>query len=196
MRENHTDAKESLRRQMIAMRREVPLQTRQDWSRSICRRVCESDTFARATHVVAYAPLGAEVDPGDAAVAVLATGRALYYPTPDGEPTLRRARGVSGTTVALSEDGEDSLAEGVPGVLFLVPGIAFDETGGRLGRGRGWYDRLLCRYPQAWRWGLAFALQVIPRLPVDPWDVPMNAVVTERDRIDAGRSLALPEGMT
>lgn len=195
MREEHAEAKESLRRHMTAMRRGVPLQTRCEWSRLICGRVCESEAFSRATHVVAYVPLGAEVDPHDAAAAVLTTGRPLYYPADDGEPMLRRAGGVDIPMLQSTQEPE-SLPIDAPGVLFLVPGIAFDEAGGRLGRGRGWYDRLLRRYARASRWGLAFALQVVSGLPLDPWDVPMDAVVTERGRIDVGRSLDHPEGMT
>jgi 5-formyltetrahydrofolate cyclo-ligase len=195
MREKHPEAKESLRRRMTAMRRGVPLQTRRDWSRMICGQVCEGEAFVQAAHVVAYVPVGAEVDPHDAAVAVLTTGRALYYPASEVEPTLRRARCV-GTAMAEADGGGDSLNVDAPSVLVLVPGVAFDETGGRLGRGRGWYDRLLRRYANASRWGLAFALQVVADVPLDPWDVPMDAVVTERGRIDARRSFHLPEGIT
>jgi 5-formyltetrahydrofolate cyclo-ligase len=193
MREKHAEAKEVLRRRMTATRREVPLQTRGEWSRAICRRVCGSEAFAEATHVVAYLPLGAEVDPHDAVAAVLATGRALYYPASEVDPTLRRARSVAPPPAEVYGEA-DSLGFDTASVLFLVPGIAFDETGGRLGRGRGWYDRVLCRYAHAARWGLAFALQMVTRVPVDPWDVPMDAVVTERGWVDARRSLPLPEG--
>jgi 5-formyltetrahydrofolate cyclo-ligase len=193
MREKYAEAKEVLRRRMTATRRQVSPQTRREWSRAVCRRVCGIEAFTEAAHVVAYVPLGAEVDPHDAAAAVLATGRALYYPVSEVDPPLRRARTVGSTPAGLHGEG-DSLGFDAASVLFLVPGIAFDETGGRLGRGRGWYDRVLCRYAHASRWGLAFALQLVPRVPLDPWDVAMYAVVTERGWIDARRSLPLPEG--
>jgi 5-formyltetrahydrofolate cyclo-ligase len=193
MREKRAEAKEALRRRMTATRREVPPQTRQEWSHTICVRVCESEAFAEARHVVAYVPLGAEVDPHEAVAAVLATGRALYYPASEVDPTLRRAR-VVGTAPAEFHGERDPLGIDAASVLFLVPGMAFDESGGRLGRGRGWYDRLLRRYDHASRWGLAFALQMVPRVPLDPWDVSMDVVVTERGWIDARRSLPLPEG--
>jgi 5-formyltetrahydrofolate cyclo-ligase len=63
---------------------------------------------------------------------------------------------------------------------ILVPGLAWDRKGGRLGRGAGYYDRLFadpdCR---AFRCGLFFAAQEIDALPLDPWDVPIDAIVTE-----------------
>jgi 5-formyltetrahydrofolate cyclo-ligase len=193
MREKPAEAKEVLRRRLITTRQGVPLETRREWSRAICRRVCESDAFGRATHVVAYLPVGAEVDPDEAAVAALETGRELYYPVSGGAPEVRRSETVAAAVTPPT--GEDEvLTLNTPQVLFLVPGVGFDDSGGRLGRGRGWYDHLLSRFDRASRWGLAFSLQLVPHLPLDPWDVRMNAVVTERGRIDPPRSPRLPEG--
>ena len=64
--------------------------------------------------------------------------------------------------------------------VILVPGLAWDRKGGRLGRGAGYYDRLFadldCR---AFRCGLFFAAQEMEEIPMDPWDVALQAVVTE-----------------
>ena len=64
--------------------------------------------------------------------------------------------------------------------LFIVPGVAFDRQGGRLGYGRGYYDRLLAlARPGAAAVGLAFEAQLVERVPAAAHDVPMDAVVTE-----------------
>lgn len=63
--------------------------------------------------------------------------------------------------------------------LILVPGIAFDRTGNRLGRGGGFYDRLLAEYPGATAIGLCFDFQLVDSLPVEPHDRPVNWIVTE-----------------
>jgi 5-formyltetrahydrofolate cyclo-ligase len=77
----------------------------------------------------------------------------------------------------------------------VVPGVAFDLRGARLGRGRGWYDRALARYPAGTRLGLAYEFQVVPALPEAPWDVRMHALVTEARLIGeaAGASRAHKE---
>lgn len=62
--------------------------------------------------------------------------------------------------------------------LVLVPGVAFGWQGQRLGRGRGHYDRVL-RDVSGVRVGVGWAAQVEASLPMDPWDIPMDAVVTE-----------------
>jgi len=64
--------------------------------------------------------------------------------------------------------------------LALVPGLAFDPRGRRLGRGSGFYDRLLSQLaPSARIYGVAFAFQVLPALPNEPHDLAVQAVVTE-----------------
>jgi 5-formyltetrahydrofolate cyclo-ligase len=88
------------------------------------------------------------------------------------EPQPRRARAVVPETLDLA----------------LIPGVAFDLRGGRLGLGAGFYDRLLSRLPlDILTVGLAFDFQVIPRLPLQPHDMVLGAVVTER-RVIWGRS--------
>jgi len=194
MREKPAETKEVLRRRLIATRRGTSFEARLEWSRLICRQVCESETFERAELVVAYLPQGAEVDPGDVAAAALETGRELYYPAPAGAVAVRRSDTVAAAGATSRAGGDDVLTRNTPQVLVLVPGVAFDASGCRLGRGRGWYDRLLERFDRAGRWGLAFALQLVPHLPVDPWDIAMDVVVTERGRIEVERSPRLPEG--
>jgi 5-formyltetrahydrofolate cyclo-ligase len=64
--------------------------------------------------------------------------------------------------------------------LAIVPGVAFDLQGGRLGYGAGYYDRLLsCFPPGIPKVGIAFDFQVIPRLPRQSHDIALDAIVTE-----------------
>jgi 5-formyltetrahydrofolate cyclo-ligase len=95
-----------------------------------------------------------------------------------GEP-LRTGR------LGLREPGPDSAAVAADRVdLFVVPGLYFDRAGGRLGRGRGYYDRLLASARRdAVRLGLCFSERLIPEVPVGPLDQPMDYVITERETI-------------
>lgn len=62
---------------------------------------------------------------------------------------------------------------------FLIPGLGFDNKGARLGRGKGFYDRVLQKSPGE-KVGVAFSMQVIAEeLPCDPWDIYMDALVTD-----------------
>lgn len=66
--------------------------------------------------------------------------------------------------------------------LIVVPGVAFDRQRNRMGRGRGFYDRLLKSTPNAYKVGVAFNFQMFEAIPVEPFDVPMDAVVSEDDK--------------
>ena len=62
--------------------------------------------------------------------------------------------------------------------VFLLPGLAFDETGNRLGRGKGYFDRLL-HMVRGTKIALAHEFQVLNEVPAGPHDVPVNFIVTE-----------------
>jgi len=64
--------------------------------------------------------------------------------------------------------------------LIVVPGVAFDRMGNRMGRGRGFYDRLLKSTPNAYKVGVAFDFQILDSIPTESFDVPMNKVVSEK----------------
>lgn len=70
--------------------------------------------------------------------------------------------------------------------LFVVPGLAFDRHGNRLGYGKGFYDRLLGQVADTVpRIGYAFADQIYAKLPpTEPWDIPMNRLLTENGWIE------------
>lgn len=62
---------------------------------------------------------------------------------------------------------------------IIVPGVAFDKEGHRMGRGRGFYDRLLKSTPNAYKIGVCFDFQMVESVPVEPHDVMMDRVVGE-----------------
>ena len=73
--------------------------------------------------------------------------------------------------------------------LVLVPGVAFDRRGGRLGRGKGYYDGLLAHIrPDTSLVALAFECQIVPEIPMLPHDVYMHKVITEKAIYERGGS--------
>jgi 5-formyltetrahydrofolate cyclo-ligase len=68
--------------------------------------------------------------------------------------------------------------------LALVPGVAFDVRGGRLGRGRGFYDRLLAGVSGA-KCGVAFDEQIVDAVPAGPLDIRLNCILTPTRWIEA-----------
>jgi 5-formyltetrahydrofolate cyclo-ligase len=88
----------------------------------------------------------------------------------------------------IPEVAEAGQAEADPRLLdaAIVPGLAFDRAGRRLGYGQGYFDRFL-KGLALQRIGLAYGFQLVPELPSEPWDVPMHWVVTDACAIDCRR---------
>lgn len=63
--------------------------------------------------------------------------------------------------------------------VAVVPGMAFDRDGHRLGRGKGYYDRFLARIPHVYKIGLCFAWQLVDCVPTDANDIMMDCVVSQ-----------------
>lgn len=68
---------------------------------------------------------------------------------------------------------------------ILVPGLAFDQNGGRMGFGKGYYDRLL-ENSKAVKIGLCYAFQIFEKIPTESHDVPMNFIITEKEILEIG----------
>ncbi|MGN1214127.1 MAG: 5-formyltetrahydrofolate cyclo-ligase [Bacteroidaceae bacterium] len=111
------------------------------------------------------------------------------------EKTILLPKVVGDSLTIHKYSGRDSLSTGSFGILepvtpcftdfdevdfVLVPGVAFDASGNRLGRGRGYYDRLFHELlpPSVMRVGVCFPFQLLPFVPTEPTDVPMHKVVT------------------
>jgi 5-formyltetrahydrofolate cyclo-ligase len=148
-----------------------------------CAHVLALPCWASARGVVAYAATANEIDPALLIEAAMEAGKAVYFPrrVADGLEFLRATpEALRPASHGLLEpvDGEPLLGP-APGVVFIVPGLAFDERGARLGRGAGCFDRALPRFSGAVRIGLAYEFQILPFLPEAPWDVRMDIVVTD-----------------
>ncbi len=150
-------------------------------SRAVCARVVRTRWFRDARHIAAYVPLPGEIDPSLIVAAALRGHKAVYFPRVGQKGleflTAEPSALSPGAYGILEPNGGAPVPDGAS-TLFLVPGVAFDPQGTRLGRGGGHYDRALAAHPSAVRFGLAAERDVAPRLPHDKWDQAMDGVVT------------------
>ena len=188
------DAKRLLRERTLAARAALPAPTRAAASDAIAARLVAHPAWREARTVVLYAPLGAEVDTAPLFRLAAAAGKRVAWPR---LVDSGRAMELVACDAAALVPGPARALEPPPAAtalplsevdVLVVPGVAFDASGGRLGRGRGHYDATLALLPRtAWKVGLAFDAQVVDAVPAEPHDFHLDAVVTE------SRLLARPE---
>lgn len=180
-------AKEALRRRMSQLRRALPEAQRRSHAAAMAAQLVAHEAFRAARVVLAYSPLRFEMSTAELIEAALVAGKAVALPRVHSDThTFSVHRYRAGD--ALAESGH-LIAEPLPDApelaldevsLVLVPGLAFDAHGQRLGFGQGYYDRMLPRMPNAIRVGLCYELSLLPEVPHAEHDVPMQLVATER----------------
>jgi 5-formyltetrahydrofolate cyclo-ligase len=189
-------ARAEMRNQCRAARVALGVKGRSAASLAICRRIRNTPHYLRARHLALYWPLGAEPDLRELLGAALRDGKRCYLPVMRPGRRLWFVRYRAGdplqtNTYGISEPryrARDTLA---PAFLDLVcvPLAGFDRSGTRLGLGGGYYDRSFAFKLRGiggkpLLLGVAFACQELPAIAREAWDVPLHAVVTERESIE------------
>lgn len=153
----------------------------------IARRVLGDFVFMKDAIVAGYAAIRGEADPFPLMVALANQGHPLCLPQTRGDALVFRAWKPGDPLVVgrMSVPEPDDKAKERRPDLLIVPLLAFDKSGYRLGYGRGYYDRYLAeqRPKRTLRAvGIAFAAQEVEELPREAFDEPLDAVVTQ-DRV-------------
>lgn len=139
--------------------------------------------------VAAYVAVAGEPDAMPILAAAAREGRATALPRiMAAEDTLVFHRWAPGDPLEMGRFGLLQPRADAPPVdpdLIVTPLVAFDRRLMRMGQGAGFYDRAFARLPRARRYGLAWSIQQVDELPVDPWDVPLHGLATEQAWIEA-----------
>lgn len=180
---DRVEAKRELRRAVRRARAGLDEARRRAASRDASERLLALPALRRARTVLLYAALPEEADPGHVGEVLLDRGVRVLLPRVVGEDLhlARAARDavlLPGAFGILEPRGPRIDADQVD--VAVLPGVAFDRAGTRLGQGRGFYDRLLPTLrPDCVRVGFCFACQVVPRVPREEHDLPVEVIVTE-----------------
>ncbi len=186
--ETITEAKRAMRARMRSLLLDMDDASRHAASIRACDRLAGLEAFRTALVVMLYMPLETEVDLTSSALRCFQMGKTICVPRVDWE-----RKDMVPVEVTSFDDRMDTDEHGVRAPrygrpvspllidLVVVPGLAFDVAGHRLGRGGGYYDRFLSRMrPDATKVGLVFDEQIVDAVPTDPWDLTVDYVVTDR----------------
>jgi 5-formyltetrahydrofolate cyclo-ligase len=185
----------ALRRWVLANRDGLSAAVRAGASAAIAARILERADFKSARTVLLTLPFGSEWDTSAVMRAALAAGRTVAMPRVDGQSRMLELHAIADPQRDIVA-GYRAIPEPLPACprvsrdaidFVLVPGVAFDRLGRRMGYGGGYFDRLLPHLaPRAVRVAGAFEIQLVDRVPAAPHDIAVDAIVTE------SRELAIP----
>ena len=183
--------KKSLRREMKAALATLSPAEAAELSQRACGNLAALPEFASAKSIMLYVPIPGELDCLPAVRAAWDRGQNVLVP--------RVSPSQAGVMHAIRIQGEHELQPGSYGIrepregrpweidridLIVVPALAFDRAGHRLGRGGGFYDRFLTRRAShSTACGIGFSLQVVDELPREAHDQPLDLVATDTEVI-------------
>ena len=204
----HSDAellRHELRRRAREARRVLSEDQRAVAAEALCRQLYTLPTFVQARRIGCYAAVASEMSLAPTLDEAFSRGQSVYLPHVEHtSPDMRfahwcgQSRRLMANRFGIPEPLVD-VTELVPANtldVILLPLLAFDVHGGRLGSGAGYYDRALAFRRQQptppWLIGIGFACQEVEQIPMAEWDVPLDLVVTEREVVVIGAARRNP----
>ena len=186
--------KTGIRKQLLALREQLPAAMRAAHSAAIIERLLQLREYRQAGTILGYMNFGAEFASELWIQQVLAEGKRLALPRVNhhtsqldlyrvDDPEIQLEVGLWGIREPIVERCEKlTMLNEVE--FVLLPGVAFARDGARLGYGRGFYDKLLARMPvQPALVAAAFELQIVEKIPQESTDVKVEWIITEQETI-------------
>ena len=184
-----TGQKNQIRERMRQSRDSLSMREVHAKSRAAGANLWQMIAERRPERIMFYIAFGSEVRTQDCITRSIKSGKTTIVPvcTGDGRGRMLPSRLLDLQSEV--EAGRFGILEPKPNYmrpfppekidLIVVPGLAFDESGYRIGYGGGYYDRFLARCPQALSVGLAYEMQILESVSPAAWDIPVHHVITE-----------------
>lgn len=187
------DTKNNLRKQVLAKRNALPETDRIHMSLSaasqgLMLKDFDPEVFQPGTIVSGFLPIRSEIDARPLMFELMSLGARLCLPVVISKTEIEFREMVRGAPLVESgfgTVGPDEDAEILQPEILLMPLSAFDQKGGRMGYGAGFYDRAVARLENTSSrlrlFGLAFSVQEVDAVPMEPHDRFLDGIITERD---------------
>ena len=185
---NLHEQKCQLRIELKQRRSEIDVTALAEMSQQIQHNLQKIDVFNQAKSIFCYISYQNEVDTHALIALFLQQNLSLAVPKIIGKEEMIAVQFMSWDKLEPDNMGiltpdSNEVALG-PFDIAITPGLGFTTNGGRLGYGRGYYDRWFANYEVKTKIGVAFEVQVVEELPLDKTDMPLDMLVTEARIID------------
>lgn len=178
-------SKQNLRQEMRLRKKTYGSEQLIRMSTPIIEALLAHPRLISAHTILLYASLADEVDTHELINTLLRQGKTLLLPVVEDDHTMKICRYTHDTNIAhgvfgIMEPQAEAFTDYEQINLALVPGMAFDRHGHRLGRGKGYYDRFLSQAKDCYKIGVCFPFQLVDEVPTDEHDVRMDEVITQK----------------
>lgn len=185
-----TETKEEIREKYRKIRAQIPSETRKHADNQIAERLFNRLEYRDARIIYCYMSFKDEADTASIIDESLRLGKQVALPRVSGKRKMEFFF-ISGQKdlvtgfMGIKEPAGYCLEASAPSedALVLLPGLAFDRSGARLGYGGGFYDTYLAKHAGCKKAALAYSAQIAPEIPTEPVDVKTDMIITEKELI-------------
>jgi len=177
--------KKEIRKNILALRREIPLNLQIEKSKLIIEKVIQHPAYQNAQCVICYIDAKGEVKTGELIEHAWKHGKQVAVPKVHGNDMkfyyISSYEQLESGTFGIPEP-KISCPEltCIPeNSVVIMPGVAFDMNGNRIGYGKGYYDRYFAVQTNLYKIALAFSMQIVPEIISDSFDIRADYVITE-----------------
>lgn len=177
--------KKDIRKQILAVREGLSEKEVREKSEEICSRLYEMACFRQAEVIYGYMPIRKEADIRPLLKRILEEGKKLALPRVCGDGMdfyqIASFQDLTEGSFHVMEPKEYCKKTEEDG-LVLVPGVVFDKRGGRIGYGKGYYDKYFAVHSRKLqKIGIGYTIQIIDTIPTTSLDIPLDGLVSEED---------------
>ncbi len=185
--------KKTLRKEILQKRATLSTENILEYSDIIASKLYEMDSYKEAKTIMSFISFSDEIHTHEIIKGSIKLGKSIVVPV-----TIPKTREMKVSQVLDFSELEigyyniltpkkEFIRFVDPNTidLILVPGVAFSRNGYRVGYGGGYYDRFFSKLnKEVKKIGLAFDLQIVDKVPTDPFDIPIDLIITEKEIID------------
>lgn len=175
--------KKDIRKNILLLREGLSKEESKEKSEKICRKLYEMESLRQAEIIYGYMPIRNEVDIVPLLKKLLKEGKRLALPRVSGDRMdfyeINSLQDVVEGSFHVLEPKEYCRKMEAAG-LVLIPGVAFDKKGGRIGYGKGYYDKYFAAHNQKLqKIGIGYTIQIVDTIPTTSLDIPLDGLVSE-----------------
>lgn len=177
--------KKNIRNQIREKRESLSSFEVKETSEKITKALLKSKYFQEAEVIMSYMSFKNEIDTNEINEAALRAGKKLLFPKIVGKEKIEAVeygKGFQKGAMGI----EEPIGDGYTGKidLIIVPGIAFDKTGNRIGFGKGYYDRFLENYPDSIKISCAYDFQLVEKIVIEKHDKKIDIIFLKNNMIE------------